>query len=345
MRHRFSALLLLALAAPLSAQAPTRAELDSLRAEFVRMRAWNRSAETTGTRIIAYLEALIARYGQTPPPVVVVPPDTVTPPTLPPDNTTPPLPPPAGVLAFYSDFSTCLGVTFVCKSDGSRWSIALSQDQHNVGAVVLGSEAGFPSAHALRITPNSNQSGLRLTNATLGPLPENSSRYYRYYFRLDHRRIGDSNNHPIETSTLLSGTIAWAFRSNALTDSTWTAQMRITGTVVYESPILRTHVPYRVEFQLERLAGVSFRLHMRVFDMAGTLVAGNDRWRLANGSGTLADLPVLQFDGLAGLPGIQIGLNGLSNTDWHPSILYGYQGAFCVRSDTWCGPYVAGEGR
>lgn len=329
MRARALVMALL-LAAPLSAQAPPR--------DTVVIRVPAGVALVVRDSIRVQVDTVWDTVFVSVPDTTPEPPDSTP---EPPDTTTPP-PPGTG---FYSDFSTCLGTALPCKSDGARWAIALSQDQHNVGEVVPGTEAGFPSVNALRITPNASQSALRLTNLTLGPLPENTSRFHRFYFRLDHRRIGDSNNHPIETSTQLSGTIAWAFRSNALTDSTWTAQMRISSSVVYESPALQTHTPYLVEFQLERLSGMSFRLHMRVHDMAGTLVAGDAQWRLVNGSGTLADNPTLQFASDAGLPGWQVGLNGISNTDWHPSILFGYQGAFCVRSDTWCGPYVAGEGR
>jgi hypothetical protein len=257
----------------------------------------------------------------------------------------PPPPPPTGGYLFTSDWSTARGTSSAAKSDGGKWQIALSSDQYNVGEVVAGTEAGFPSANALRVRPVAAQSALRLINNNLGQLPQNTSRFYRFYFRVDHPRIGDSNNHPIETSTLLSGTIAWAFRTNVITDNTWTAQLRITGTTVYESPVLQHHVPYRFEFQLERLTGMSFRLHARIYDMAGTLIAGDDRWHLTNGSGTLSTNPILQFAGLEGLAGMQVGLNGVSNSDWHPSMLFGYQGAVCIRTDTWCGAYVPGEGR
>lgn len=279
--------------------------------------------------------------------VVPAPPDTLPDPP-PPDTAAPPPPPPppppAGP-AFYSDFGTCLGVTILCKGDGGKWRIALSSDQHNVGDVVLGSEAGFPSANALRITPNANQSALRLVKDDLGPIPENTSRYYRFHFRLDHRSIGDNTNHPIETNNLL-GAISWAFRSNVTSDSTWTAQLRLQGgsVAIFETPTLRQGTPYRVEFQLARLAGQSFNVHARIYDAAGTLLYGDADWRNWSGAGTLASNPVVSLS-LEGLTSVSVGLNGISNTDWHPSLLYGYQGAFCIRHDTWCGPYVPGEGR
>lgn len=260
----------------------------------------------------------------------------------------PPPPPPPGGYLFTSDWSTGTGTSAAAKSDGGRWQIALSSDQYNVGEIVPGTEAGFPTTNALRVRPVAAQSALRLINNNLGQIPENTSRYYRFYFRLDHRSIGDNNNHPIETNNL-QGAIAWAFRSNVTSDQTWTAQMRITGDQVFESPTLRQGVPYRVEFQLERLTGLNLRLHMRIYDMAGTLIAGDAQWRSIGSRfplGTLlSTLPTLQFPGLEGLGSMSVGLNGISNSDWHPSMLYGYQGAVCIRADTWCGAFVPGEGR
>jgi hypothetical protein len=73
MRTLILSVLLGVCAAPLAAQTP--AQIDSLRADVVRARAANRTAETYHTRVLARLDSLRVRTpAPTPPPVVVTPP-------------------------------------------------------------------------------------------------------------------------------------------------------------------------------------------------------------------------------------------------------------------------------
>jgi hypothetical protein len=57
----------------------------------------------------------------------------------------------------------------------------------------------------------------------------------------------------------------------------------------------------------------------------------------------LANNPALSFNVLSNLRGFQIGFNGLSagSASDFPMVLY-YQGAVCIRTDTWCGAYSGG---
>lgn len=91
---RIAAVMAVVIAGPLEAQAPTRAQLDSVRTELVRARGFVRASETQFTKTLAMLDSLLARMGVVVPPAPV---DTVAPP-VPVDTTSPPpvvVPPPA----------------------------------------------------------------------------------------------------------------------------------------------------------------------------------------------------------------------------------------------------------
>ena len=50
---------------------------------------------------------------------------------------------------------------------------------------------------------------------------------------------------------------------------------------------------------------------------------------------------------VANMDGFNAGMNGLGGTDWHPSVIYMYQGCFAIKdsannTNDWIGPYSGG---
>jgi hypothetical protein len=281
-------------------------------------------------------------------------------PTEPGDSTAPPPPgpPPSSsrTVVFASDWSSESGSTQAAKTDANRWNIIA--DPGNGLSVVSCQSLGFPSNTCLRVMGVQSASGFARLAKTGLPVPApGQSVYYRWYYRHEQPSLGDNSQHPIESGS--NGGLDWVFNTETLSNTTWRPEFRPGGEqsnallARFTGPVLQRGVTYRIEMQIQKINNTQFHMHARVYDRNGNLVAGDAQFtndRLGNtGSNarSLADNPVLRFatPGGSQLHEIRAGVNGISNSDWFPQVLYAYQGGLAVCTGDWCGAYVASEGR
>ena len=78
------------------------------------------------------------------------------------------------------------------------------------------------------------------------------------------------------------------------------------------------------------MGATTFTLHIRVYNSANTLLYDDRNFTNQDGTATLASNPTFTFVNVANLDGLNAGINGLSGSEWFPSVLYMYQGAMAV---------------
>lgn len=309
---------LVLLASPAVAQSP--AQIDSLRAEAVRSRAFIRAAETQLSKVLDLIARLVGEpIGE---PV----------PTVPPDST--PAPEPSGSVLFASDWSA--GDLL----DGGRWT-AIGNGRAN--RVVSSAGLDFPTPNVLdaRVEFTGSMAPTQLVRTTSLPaIAVGDERGYRAYLRVmtpdayDALAGADSHTHPIQDG-------------NAAGDSNWMLQV-FTGPGLWQlrfstplgpfaAPALQKGVTYRIEWLIERSAA-GYALHVRIYDSAGTLLHGDADMDHLWSAGTLATAGAMQF----GNPttGLNAGHNGVASAvgaGLYPFTLY-YQGAIAACA-SWCGPW------
>jgi hypothetical protein len=262
---------------------------------------------------------------------------------------------------FQSDFGFGTGSSQSIDTDGGKWSGQYADNGDGM-EVIASSGLDFPSTNVLRITAQQAASGLHRISVTgLGTLANDTSRWYRYYYRNEMPTSGDNSTHPIETGQ--TPTLEFSFNCEVVSDTTWRLQLRPGGDqgdadlARWSSPLLDRSVSYRCEWQIHKQSSTEFLAHVRVYDAATeSLLYQDEDFRNDNGGlspetpMTLADTPTLHFSTADGsqMDELRAGINGIAGTDWYPSILYGYQGCFAVRDGSgsagWCGEYIAGEG-
>lgn len=334
---------LLALASPLVAQAPTRAQLDSVRAEFVRARAFNRSAETTFTRAIARLDTLLARMTQAP----------VPPPPLP--DSTPTPPPPTGQLAgWFSDWATQaanLGHVESAElhdrladrvSGTNKWSGGVSRRIHQE-VVTAPSSAPFAKWVEFEIQgPNTNSGQTEIIKSDLPVIAPDQTQTWRWYESYEQPgNVGATNNHHGIGAKFPGGGEFWTQDASYDTRDerfwvdffavpgegggvnrkfgVWTdcnigqgsnncaTQFRYTKGALYMKVV-----------QVRRIGSTNtFRMKIWTYTVGPTgvhtLLHGPADYRNENGSLSLADNPVLNGN-VSLTAGFTIGSNGISGT-------------------------------
>jgi hypothetical protein len=275
-------------------------------------------------------------------------------------NVPPTLPPPESgtrQFIFASDWSAEAGSTTSAKTDASRWNI-ISDPGNGLSVPTTCQSLGFPSATCLRIMGIQSATGFARLAKTGMPIPAvGESMYFRWYYRHEQPSLGDNSQHPIESGQ--AGGLDWCFNTETMTSTTWRPEFRTGGDqsnavlARWTGPTLRQGVTYRFEMQIQKISNTELYLHVRVYDAAGNLIAGDADFtndRLGNTGANLRSLatnPVLHFatSGGTNLHEIRAGVNGISNSDWFPQVLYGYQGGIAVCRGAWCGAYTPGEGR
>lgn len=293
-------------------------------------------------------------------PLVVEPPDTLPPDTL----------PPAGDMVFESDWSTARGQSNAALRDVNK-AVPWDALFHGDGLEVVAAPA-FPTANALRVTAlwrgspagaTAQHTRLLKANGRI-PVPAvGESVFYRIYLQINIPAAfrADPGTHPIQDGTS-GGLSNWelAFNItgpadkfyfvipvdnpggvNAWPNSMWgPAPVRIVENGVRTGYEFDRNTTYRFEWQIHRIGGNTFNLHARVYDSAERLLYDDDDFKNANGTASLADRPTLNFLDVTTLAALQVGLNGISGgmASEFP-FTYSHQGAVCVRTDTWCGPY------
>jgi hypothetical protein len=256
---------------------------------------------------------------------------------------------------FTSDWSSAAGASMNAKTDGKRWNIVA--DPGNGLSVVSCRSLGFPMQRCLRVEGVQSATGFARLARTGIPVPKvGESIFYRWYYRHEQPSLRDNSQHPMESGN--AGGLDWSFNTETLTNTTWRPEFRPGGEQAnavlarFTGPTLKQGVTYRFEMQIHKISQSQFYMHARVYDASDKLIADDDDFtndRLGNRgkARSLADRPTLRFqtDGGSQLNEIRAGVNGISNADWFPRVLYGYQGGLAVCAGDWCGPYAAGEGR
>lgn len=298
-------LAVLLLAAPLSAQTPTRAQLDSLRADVVRVRAFNRSAETTMTRAIARLDSMIARMTGTPTPLP--PPVDSTP--------TPPPPPPTGAQLVWSTDWPTTGTTDAAIMSGFQRRFCRFTD---VLEITPGSPLGWTlTPNVARVTVPDTTTHCTGMEVTPAALEVGQSYYVRLYARVDSTGPAGSGSptlHPV--SVVHAGNIqavywsirdvtAAAYRPVMQTDF---AAAGFDGTcdLRWAPPALLPkrawhRFEWHVEFVNVRAADADVRIWPRIYDQAGALLYDAETYRRAPGWCGSATETLAQFYARGGL--------------------------------------------
>jgi hypothetical protein len=266
-----------------------------------------------------------------------------------------------GGLLFASDWGTARGTgTDALRDTGKRlpWEVVLGAGLTVIDAAGL----DFPTPNVLEVMGVETAAGsglIRFGQPRISglPVPEvGQSLYYRWYFRTAVPDSIDTDSggapHPIQDGQASSQT-NWMFETTISRDGGW-------GPRLFNFPApfpdnrwgapapLRKHQTYRFELQLHRVTATTFTPHVRVYDSAGTLLISDAEISNSGGASaaTLATNPELPIRFLDNLGRFQVGNNGPGWTV--PSNLFPfpmfYQGAVCIRADTWCGPYQPGEG-
>lgn len=251
----------------------------------------------------------------------------------------------ASHLIFASDFGTGLGTSAAALRDtGSPtpWGRLAGGS----GEIISASGLNFPSDNCLRVTCTEAASFLRLVHDNI-PVPGiGDSLWYRWYFRAAWQDgLSDGQNHPIEPE----GANPWAFSvlhnqgGAGKFQPYYGISAEVGDNYRFYGPVLDKGETHRFELQVKRTGAATQELHARLFDSAGNQLASDAGYANEDESISLADEPPLAIGALENLSTLQCGIEGLGGTDWHPSMVYAYQGCFAVSIAGWCGPYTPGE--
>jgi uncharacterized protein YjdB len=259
--------------------------------------------------------------------------------------------PGSGGVLFSSDWGTGTGTSedvLFDRQGATPWNMRIGNGRLN--AVVSSSGLDFPTPNVLRVTAGYRSGGgaaaenIRL-NDGLPLLNIGQSRYYRWYIRvvIPDSYTSDDQTHPIQDGT--NGSVTnWMFQVFAERGS-WNLSWHSGGAWPNNRFICRTPLPkgrtYRVEMRMTRTGSSTMTMAARAYDTQGNLVCGETDFLNVDGSRTMASLPSLSIANPDWFRGFQVGFNGLNTgtESEFPMVLY-YQGAVCIRSDTWCGAYT-----
>lgn len=229
--------------------------------------------------------------------------------------------------------------------------------------------SGWPTANAFRAECEYNGSicvtqnvGFYVEDGVLDTLGNGDSRYWRWYWQSIHGEIvgyEDNRTHPVEDGT--SSTCGWAA---SCTNWTYTVEDSYDGTQwriwwhfnqaspapnpsnpIFRSPWMPQDSTFVVELSVTMVSDTSYNAHSRIRTVDGSILYDDDDFNRSIAGATLADTPELFLhptQGAAAFNGFQIGHNGLFD-DTATDRELSYQGAFCIRSDDWCGLYDPNE--
>jgi hypothetical protein len=257
----------------------------------------------------------------------------------------------SGEYLFVSDWSNSTGTDDTAVRDGEKWNPNPGANNQLTG-VVSSTGLDFPTTNVLEVVVNESGAGKVIRKTGLTVPDESEDRYYRWYFRTVfpddlNSTSGDTNTHPIQDGQSI-GSTNWAFNVNFDYDAeNWNADFQVLNQSYplnhWWTPTLQKNITYRFELHLHRYNVSHYQIHPRVYWSNNTLLYDDDDFTHTDSSNTLADLnPYFPFENVNYLDGLNSGFNGLLDPT-REAILY-YQGAFCVKSDDWCGEYQVGEG-
>ena len=255
----------------------------------------------------------------------------------------------SAAVLFESEWNYSTGTNDTVVRDGGKWNTAGANNQ--LTGVVQSAGLDFPTTNALEIVVNSAGLGRVIRYTGLPVLGVGENRYYRWYFRVTvpddlNSTVGDAGTHPIQDGNAI-GDSNWAFNVGFDYDNggIWYMDFNILN-ISYPLnrwwvPTLQKNVTYRFELNLYRNNETHFQMHPRVYASNGTLLYDDGDFTHTDSSNTLAQLnPFFPIRYIDNTNGLNSGFNGLTSPSRQETLYY--EAAFCVRDDTWCGPYNGG---
>lgn len=257
-----------------------------------------------------------------------------------------------GSFVFASDWSTATGTSDAALRDTNKnppWSTWRTAAGLPLLNVVQAGGLGFPSANALRTTLTGTQSSeVRAVDLWPQPAP-GQSLYFRLYARFDipdsYGNLSGASHHPIQPEPG-SCPYEWEFQIGSFSDGTLEATFRFetSGAAFVLSRVLRKFQTYRWEWAFHRQQSGSYKADIRIYDMAGNLVADDSdfisRWNPDYSTPMSTKDPNLTFSSQC-IRRLMLGYNGAQWPSMSDS--YTYYGGMAVRlsnsSSDWIGPY------
>ncbi|HEY0674230.1 MAG TPA: hypothetical protein VGD27_18295 [Longimicrobiales bacterium] len=260
--------------------------------------------------------------------------------------------PPRDVL-FFSDWRAATGNSPEAVADGGKWNI-VSRGANESMKIIPASGLDFPSRNVFQMIATARWEGFGIVRKTGLPIPApGESRYYRWYMRMmQPDDIHDFQTHPVQDGNAASQT-NWMFvvhngatqnhGSSPIPRGQWQPQFWSGGSAGnnarWYGPMLPKNQTFRFELQIERTGADTYRMHVRIYDRANTLIAGDKDIYNINKAASLSSNPALTFNNVANMDGLNAGNNGIAGAAPFP-FTYAYEGCFAIRSHDWCGPYT-----
>lgn len=253
------------------------------------------------------------------------------------------IPAPSGVL-FHSNWSSALGTSDLAVMDQGKtlpWNIRGGGCE-----VVAATGLNMPTPNCLRVGWGNGLFNF-LRRSGLSVPPVGTSRYYRWYFRLDiPDGVADAETHPMQDG-YTAADANWMFKvwHNLAGPGRWLAQFEFLGNAYPNQRWRATQIrlnkrdTYRIEVRIQRTAVNGYRANVRIFDSTNTLVVSDANFFQEDSTTvTLASNPTFAFRNVNELAGFNAGAN-----DAGPEAgIYGYQAAVAISDVDWLGPYAAG---
>src|SRR3990172_5029018 len=253
----------------------------------------------------------------------------------------------SAAVLFESEWNNSLGNSSTSRTDGGKWDTAGG----NGLSVISSSGLDFPTTNVLEVTALEATTGFAFLRKTGMAVPSiGESRYYRWYSRVVATDgLSDTETHPHQDGNAI-GDSNWLFHVFHNSGGNGFYRPRFMSRAV-ENPshtfylldgTLNKGVTYRFELNITRTGTSTFQMHANVYNSSGDLIYNDSNFvNEDNASESLANNITFNFHDLNNMDGFNAGLNGLGGSEWFPSMVYMYQGAICIRNDTWCGAYGA----
>lgn len=265
-------------------------------------------------------------------------------------------------VVFSADWSNSIGTGAAALTDGSRWDG--SYNGNSVIQVVADPTGSAPTTNVFRVSNLSPtvKSGW-VEKSGLWPSPQiGESRYWRIYlYNATSDAAGnvplDNSYHPVEYAATGGGNDSdesWNLLLGSKTDGTFPFKFAPTKAAYPKSrwipssahnvqAYLSKNAWIRIEWKLTKTGTNAYTLDARIYNAANVLLFDSSTIRDASIDLTMAasGTGLLMTDAYMGY--FRVGTNGGSEWSAIPSTQYIYWTGFCVRSDTWCGPYSGGQ--
>jgi hypothetical protein len=196
------------------------------------------------------------------------------------------------------------------------------------------------------VIATASRSGWSELRHTALPVPTaGQSRFYRWYMRITMPDgLQDDQTHPVQDNYLEN----WGFiiynggGGGGVPNGMWRPEFWSLNTGWpndrWRGPNLAKNQTYRIEMHVERTGTSTYRMHVRIYNSAGTLVVDDGDFSNNGNTALLSTNPTLRLGSVSALNGITAGNNGIGDNPTFPFTV-SYQAGFAVCANTWCGAY------